>query len=103
MLGGTFTVWREAFTSVREWDGNTSTEFIDEYLPYIRTPSFLQKSQREIDSNPGFYQQPQTFCDIERIPHSAKMLSMRSLQQLPLVLIQGARIMCTASSRFRLK
>jgi hypothetical protein len=53
----TYLDWRDTFTMHSEWDGNTNTEYIDEFFPFMRTPSFLQKSAREINENPGFYQQ----------------------------------------------
>lgn len=37
-----YTYWRDYITATSEWHGNTSWEHIDECMPWIRTPSFIQ-------------------------------------------------------------
>ena len=38
------------------WDGNTDPTYVDTHFSYIRTPSFLNLSYREIQEDPHFYE-----------------------------------------------
>jgi hypothetical protein len=42
-----FTQWHDYITATSEWGSNTDWWHIDERMPWIRTPSFLQTNHRE--------------------------------------------------------